>query len=89
MLEQRVDGKFFATSLEATEEDTAESTPGLKSAVVVAKFVKQSSTSSIDPGQTQCSNLSFECTSSVPYYDGLFRNRKELVDIEDELIAIV
>ena len=60
----------------STEEDAGEMSPGLRPAVVIAKFVKPSTTASVDPGQTQCSNLSFECTSSVPYYDGLFRNRK-------------
>ena len=89
MLEQRQDGKFFATPIASTEEDAVESTPGLKSGVVIAKFVKPSSTSSVDPGQTQCSNLSFECTSSVPYYDGLFRNRDIEVDREEELLAII
>ena len=89
MLEQRRDGKFFATPIVSVEEDAGEMSPGLRPSVVVAKFVKPSTTASVDPGMTQCSNLSFECTSSVPYYDGLFRNRKELVDIEDELVAIV
>ena len=89
MLEQRQDGKFFTTQLDSTQEDAAETTAGLKRAVVVAKFVKPSSTSSVDPGQTQCSNLSFECTSSVPYYDGLFRNRDIEIDKQEEFVALV
>ena len=89
MLEQRQDGKFFATQLDSTQEDAAETTPGLRKAVVIAKFVKPSSTSSVDPGQTQCSNLSFECTSSVPYYDGLFRNRDIEIDKQEEFVALV
>jgi hypothetical protein len=36
---------------------------------VVARFVKQYSSTAEDPENTQCSNLSTECTSSMPFID--------------------
>lgn len=48
-------------------------------AAVTALFVSQSSNTQISPSFTQCSNLSFECTSSVPFVDdGQVHNRGPL-----------
>jgi hypothetical protein len=66
MLEQRSDGKFFVNSL-------------LESAVLV-RFV-DSNGSPVLPYETMSSNLSLESTSSLPYFDGLVRNREEPITL--------
>jgi len=88
MLEQRQDGKFYIMEI-AAEDEGSEQSPGLQSAVIKVDFVKESSTETVIPGDTQCSNLSFECTSSVPYYDGMFRNRSKEMDVEEEYVALI
>jgi hypothetical protein len=42
---------------------------------ITAIFVSASSDTPADPLRTQCSNVSAECTSSVPYMDAVVRNR--------------
>ena len=50
--------------------------PQVSRSPVVATFVSSSTDQVIDASQTQCSNLSIECTSSVPFFDGYTpRNR--------------
>lgn len=67
MLEQTRNSKFVTT---AKGRDTI----GLSA--VSALFVSQSSNVQISPSLTQCSNLSFECTSSIPFIDdGRAHNR--------------
>lgn len=71
MLEQRKDSKFFGAIGNAR--------PGINSDIdildspVKCKFVDSSGTV-IPPAQTNSSNLSNECTSSLPYFDGISRN---------------
>jgi hypothetical protein len=60
LLEQTRDSK---TILNSNGKDSVE--PG----VVIAKFVKQLSSTAVDPSETQCSNISTECTSSLPFID--------------------
>lgn len=60
LLEQTRDGKKITIQ---NGKDTIES------GVVVANFVKQLSSTSVDPSETQCSNISVECTSSIPFID--------------------
>ena len=66
MLEQSRDSKI----LRSTKGKDA-----LGSSVVIATFVSASSDITTDGIYTQCSNLSIECTSSIPYTDGVVRNR--------------
>ena len=60
MLEQQRDGKTIATR---KGKDT------ISSGVVTATFVSASSDLITDAIYTQCSNLSVECTSSLPFID--------------------
>ena len=60
MLEQQRDGKTIATR---KGKDT------VSSGVVTATFVSASSDLITDAIYTQCSNLSVECTSSLPFID--------------------
>ncbi len=81
MLEQRQDTKYFLTV------DEAERTP-LRSlfnrknvnyagtSVINVRFINTSG-SLVRPEETYSSNLSFEATSSLPFFDGQVRNREE------------
>lgn len=70
MLEQARDGIIVTTQ---AGKDT------IGPAVVTAKFVKQLTNTEVDPDQTQCSNLSLFCTSSIPFIDdGVVHNRGSL-----------
>jgi hypothetical protein len=60
MLEQQRDGKIIFSS---KGKDT------ITAGVVIATFVSSSSDIITDPIYTQCSNLSVECTSSLPFID--------------------
>jgi hypothetical protein len=60
MLEQPRDGKLVFTN---------KGKENITQAVVVATFVSSSSDIVTDAIYTQCSNLSSECTSSVPFID--------------------
>jgi hypothetical protein len=48
---------------------------GFTDPAVSAIFVSASSETQVDPLLTNCSNVSAHATSSVPYFDGQFRNR--------------
>jgi len=84
MLEQRIDTKgvetrFTAKSLPLPNFIKTFGVSQIASPVVVS-FVSQSTTTSVDPTSTRSGNLSFECTSSFPYYeDGTIRNRSDIV----------
>lgn len=67
MLEQRLDGKFF------NEGENA----GVREGAVQVKFYDRDGNLT-SPELTLSSNLSFEATSSVPYFDGVARNRTEI-----------
>ena len=70
ILEQRLDAKFFDIT-----------GVGSRISPINIKFVERSSNLSTDPNQTFSSNLSTEATSSLPYFDGLVRNREEPLGI--------
>jgi hypothetical protein len=63
MLEQRLDSKFHNGK-------------GVLSSPVNVKFIGPNG-STVSPENTVSSNLSFEATSSLPYFDGIVRNREE------------
>jgi len=69
MLEQRLDTKFYHR-----ESTLGPAGPG--SSPVSIKFVTQKGVATL-PEYTYSSNLSTEYTSSLPYFDGLVRNREE------------
>lgn len=46
----------------------------------------KTSTVKVPPADTQSSNLSNAATSSLPYFDGLFRNRDSAPIIDEEII---
>lgn len=70
MLEQSRDSRILRV---AGSKDTV-GTP-----VVQAVFVSQDSNTEVSPEQTQCSNLSIACTSSIPFIDdGSVHNRSAL-----------
>lgn len=71
MLEQRLDSKFFQT--EITEENP---NIGVLESPILIKFV-DSEGKITSPENTWSQNLSFEVTSSMPYFDGLIKNRNE------------
>jgi hypothetical protein len=72
MLEQRLFSKFF----ESDENGPVD--PGFRlgtqASVVNVKFIG-SNGATTNPESTWSSNLSFECTSSYPYIDGIATNR--------------
>jgi hypothetical protein len=63
MLEQRQDGKFYNGSVVVVSP-------------VSVKFIGPNG-NTVKPENTFSSNLSFEATSSLPYFDGSVRNREE------------
>jgi hypothetical protein len=67
MLEQRIDTKFYENSNE----------PGVKEGPVQVRFYDRDGNLT-SPELTLSSNLSFEVTSSVPYCDGIGRNRETI-----------
>jgi hypothetical protein len=67
MLEQRLDTKFFV-------DVPSKGTPTITSAPVRVRFVDQSGRIT-KPENTWSQNLSFEATSSLPFFDGMQRNR--------------
>ena len=69
MLEQRLDTRFYS---ETSGRSTISSSP------VQARFVSSDGTSE-SPSKTSCSNLSQFVTSSLPYFDGVARNRGPIV----------
>ncbi len=78
MLEQRPDTKF---SIQGTSINTADS-------VVRVSFVN-SNNNVVLPEKTFSSNLSFEVTSSLPYFDGIVRNREEPISFAKANQSIV
>lgn len=81
MLEQRQDTKYFLTVDEAERAGSRVSTGRKNQAyagtgIVNVKFLNVSG-SLVRPEETFSSNLSFEATSSLPFFDGEVRNREE------------
>jgi hypothetical protein len=75
MLEQRKNSKYYVTE----DENGKPITPTVTDSAVGVSF------SEIDPESTFCSNMSFEATSSLPYFDAdkddVGRNRGALPDV--------
>lgn len=71
MLEQRPNTKFFTSSSLGAQSGQA---------AVEVRFVDNEGRTT-QPEFTYSSNLSFECTSSLPYFDGLVRNREEPISL--------
>lgn len=87
MLEQRIDTKFY-DSLGILGDGTLGGQIGATSSPVQVKFVDYLGNTS-DPSKTWSSNLSSECTSSLPYFDGVVRNREEPINVSTLNIANV
>lgn len=73
MLEQRPYTKFYQLAENATSVENFHQ--GVQPAAVTVTFLDPSSGRLTAPNNTWSSNLHFECTSSVPYFDGLALNR--------------
>ncbi len=78
MLEQRLDTRFYS-------ENSGRST--ISSSPVQARFVSSDGTSE-SPSKTSCSNLSQFVTSSLPYFDGVARNRGPIVTADLGLTVV-
>lgn len=81
MLEQRQDSRFY-------NEGSLGSAVGVLDPPISVRFVN-STGDSIKPYETMSSNLSTEVTSSVPYFDGLVRNREEPISFSKTNQSIV
>jgi len=66
MLEQRLDAKFY--------NENESTLAGVKEGPIQVRFYDRAGNVT-DPLRTLSSNISFEATSSVPYTDGIARNR--------------
>lgn len=73
LLEQRLDAKFF-DELGLSPDGSSNGVVGVKTGPVQVYFY-DSAGKQTDALKTLSSNVSFEATSSVPYFDGSFRNR--------------
>lgn len=74
MLEQRWDSKFYDTVGLSSNGDVLGNL-GVRTGPVIVKFVQSGSVTQVSPYTTDSSNMSQEVTSSVPYFDGIARNR--------------
>jgi len=74
MLEQRWDSKFYDTIGLSSNGDVLGNL-GVRTGPVIVKFVQSGSVTQVSPYTTDSSNMSQEVTSSVPYFDGIARNR--------------
>jgi hypothetical protein len=79
MLEQRLDTKFF---LEDLTEDGRNA--GVKNATgaspIFVRFINTSTGQPTAPENTWSSNLNFESTAALPFFDGTFTNRDNNFD---------
>ena len=76
MLEQRLDAKFYDSATQILPGRNKQ-LPSVGQSPVQVKFYDQKGNVT-DPLRTLSSNLSIEATSSVPYTDGLARNRSTI-----------
>lgn len=74
MLEQRLFTKFY---LVASTDSGQLSREGVTTSPITVRFVDALGNATA-PENTQSQNLSFEATSSVPFFDGEIRNRPDL-----------
>ena len=79
MLEQRQDSKFFGLAGDTMAGVIRENKSALDSPIK-CRFVDIKGRS-IEPNKTNSSNLSAESTSSLPYFDGIVKNREEPLNI--------
>lgn len=86
-LEQRLDGKYYDT-VGYTIDGKTGGVIGTLSSPIQVKFF-DSNGSVVKPEQTRSSNLSFECTSSLPFFDGEVRNREEPLNASDLSSTII
>ena len=101
MLEQRMDGKFFYEFVGSTESSAttgsmmtmllnrgaAESQSTITAAPVSVKFIDVNGRLT-SPEKTDSNNLSLEATSSLPYFDGEFRNRPSITPIFNQTMVV-
>lgn len=73
MLEQRPFTKFYQTP--QGNNDVSNFQQGVQPAAVTVTFLDPSSGRLTAPENTWSSNLHFECTSSMPFFDGIALNR--------------
>lgn len=73
MLEQRQYSKFYQDPSNAANVPNFRQ--GTQPAAVTINFIDQTTGRLTSPDNTFSSNLHFECTSSVPFFDGLTLNR--------------
>jgi hypothetical protein len=78
MLEQRPYTKFYISSEKFPYED--DSSEFNTEAAISVKFVDATGNIT-NPANTSSQNLSFEATSSIPYFDGQIRNRPPLTPL--------
>ncbi len=80
MLEQRLDSKFFDVA--GVKSDGTKGSTGLRASPVKVRFVEKGTVLPTDALRTFSSNLSTEATSSLPYFDGVVRNREEPLSLD-------
>ena len=84
MLEQRIDTRFYEPAMKSEKKKSAKDSgsppPGSTeyasptSSPIQIRFVGSDGATPIDPYNTDCSNMSNEATSSLPYFEGHSRN---------------
>jgi len=77
MLEQRPFTKYFQSS--ETTQNAPNFQQGVQPAAVTVTFLNPATGRLTAPDATWSSNLHFECTSSLPFFDGQFTGRTEPV----------
>ena len=75
MLEQRLVAKYYESPEGAPDDPNFRQ--GVQEAVVRVKFISPDGRLT-NPLNTFTSNLNFECTSSLPFFDGIPTNRPQL-----------
>jgi hypothetical protein len=71
MLEQRLYTKFYS---ELSDNNSGKNS--IQNSAITVNFVDKTTGNTTSAYNTDSSNLSNECTSSIPYFDGIVRNRK-------------
>lgn len=87
ILEQRLDAKYF--DVLGIKPDGTKGVTGARTSPVSIRFVEPRTIISTDPLKTYSSNLSIEATSSLPYFDGVVRNREEPINLSDLNTTVV
>lgn len=92
MYEQRIDTRMHYQS-STTDSSERKNTLYTSKSPVQVRFIDPTTGKIVSPEKTNSSNLSLYCTSSLPYFDGVSRNRADvnadyinssLVRIEDD-----